>query len=118
MSRAGERLPSLVGDEADVEHWGEGLELFHNPRAKIPVPPGFFPDIVEHRLTADLIESRAPYAAPRWSVTAKFATPDGTSYSDDEPFRHLAEATRLRLAHEGVTAEAEVFAALQRGPTV
>ncbi len=113
-----EAFAYLVGDGSYEETWGEGMELFHNPRAKIPVPPAFFPDAVEHRLVEDRIESRAAGNAPYWSVTAKFATPDGTAYTGDEPFQRLAEAVRERLQHEGAASQSEVFEMLRRGPDI
>lgn len=42
-----------VDDPAYVETWTEGLDVFHNPRAVIPLNPNHFPDAVHHFLEDD-----------------------------------------------------------------
>ena len=37
-----------VGDPAFPESWGQGLSMFHNPRAIVPVPRELFPGIAHH----------------------------------------------------------------------
>jgi hypothetical protein len=38
----------VVGYDSHEEDWEEGLEIFHNPRARYPVPDGFFGCSMEH----------------------------------------------------------------------
>jgi len=42
-----------VDDPAYSEAWTEGLDVFHNPRAAIPLNPEHFPGAVHHFLQAD-----------------------------------------------------------------
>ncbi|WP_426763051.1 hypothetical protein ACP3TD_11555 [Pseudarthrobacter sp. 1G09] len=37
----------------DPETWIEGMDVYHNPRAKYPLEPGLLPDAAHHRLMAD-----------------------------------------------------------------
>jgi hypothetical protein len=39
-----------MDDPPLVEPWGQGLVVVHNPKAKIPLPDGFFVDAKEHHL--------------------------------------------------------------------
>lgn len=56
--------------EQSTETWAEGLNLFHNPRAKIPINPDIFPTIAHHFLKEDgNIESWMPEFHPYASVT-------------------------------------------------
>lgn len=66
----------VVGSSDDQEHWGDGMEVFHNPAAKIPLPPQFFVDAVEHRITDSQILSTAPNHATMSSVTVMYYDPD------------------------------------------
>ena len=52
-----------------MEWWGQGLEMFHNPRALHPVNPGMFPDIVHHRFEDGYIYTQGPEFQPFNSVT-------------------------------------------------
>src|SRR5205085_4716286 len=40
----------VVGDGSHNEKWGEGLEVFHNPKARIALPREYFPDAADHVL--------------------------------------------------------------------
>jgi hypothetical protein len=37
----------------DPETWIEGMDVYHNPRAKYPLEPGLLPDAAHHRLMED-----------------------------------------------------------------
>lgn len=58
-----------VGDPAYPESWGQGLSLFHNPRALNPVPPELFPDLGHHWLEDELLHSVLPEFHPFASIT-------------------------------------------------
>jgi len=90
----------LVGDEEDEEEWGDEMEVFYNPWARIPLPPEFFPDACQHRLGSDFIDSRARPGHSMMSVTMKFCNPEGEAYSEDEQFRILARAMRARVERQ------------------
>lgn len=47
------RFTQRVGDPTYIETWTEGLDVFHNPRAAIPLNPEHFPSAVHHFLQAD-----------------------------------------------------------------
>ncbi|MCY9696438.1 hypothetical protein [Paenibacillus alginolyticus] len=47
-------------DDYDEEEWGDGLEVFHNPNAKYPLPKDYFPDAAYHFIENDEIISFLP----------------------------------------------------------
>jgi hypothetical protein len=51
------------------ESWGEGLSLYHNPRALHPVDEGLFPGIAHHRLEDGQITATIPPFHPFMSQT-------------------------------------------------
>lgn len=52
------------------EHWGEGLEFFHNPNAKFPLASRAFPAAAHHRLLPDgQVQSQSPTWHPLSSAT-------------------------------------------------
>ncbi len=51
------------------ESWGQGLDMFHNPRAKHPVDPELFPGIAHHFLDGDVMRSIIPEFHPYSSIT-------------------------------------------------
>jgi hypothetical protein len=57
-------------DEQYQEEWSEGLAVFHNPRALVPLPLDHFPNLVHHRMQGNLVEtvSNRPFH-PLWSFT-------------------------------------------------
>lgn len=55
-----------------LETWGEGTVVIHNPRAKYPVPPGFFLDAVESRYEDGVVVSTVPPWHPFTSHTFIF----------------------------------------------
>ncbi len=61
----------IVGDpSAPVETWGEGLSMFHNPRALAPVPQELFPGIAHHWLDEqNRMRSAVPAFHPYGSFT-------------------------------------------------
>jgi hypothetical protein len=66
-----------VGDpEAPVETWGEGLELFHNPRAANPLPYRLLP-IAHHYYEDGRMRSFLPDFHPFGSITVILAAGDG-----------------------------------------
>lgn len=58
----------LVTEES-TETWAEGLSLFHNPRAKHPVPQELFPSIAHHEFVDGQIVSKLPEFHPYASQT-------------------------------------------------
>lgn len=58
-----------VGDPEWMEWWGQGLDMFHNPRALHPVDPNMFPDIAHHRFEDGYIFTQGPEFQPFNSVT-------------------------------------------------
>jgi hypothetical protein len=61
----------VVGDSsAPVETWAEGLSMFHNPKALVPVPQALFPSIAHHWLDErNRMRSVVPIFHPYGSVT-------------------------------------------------
>jgi len=56
--------------EDSAETWAEGLNLLHNPNAKMQVDPDIFPTIAHHFLRKDgNIESRMPEFHPNAFIT-------------------------------------------------
>lgn len=52
------------------ESWIEGMDVFHNPRADVPLDPEALPGAAHHHLRDDLlVESRSPEWHPLGSVT-------------------------------------------------
>lgn len=52
-----------VGSPEYFEDWIEGLEVFHNPNARVPLPPTSLPGALHHRLRPDgQVESNGPLA--------------------------------------------------------
>jgi hypothetical protein len=60
-----------VGDpSAPEETWAQGLSMFHNPKALVPVPEELFPGIAHHRLDKlNRMRSVVPPFHPYGSVT-------------------------------------------------
>lgn len=52
-----------------TETWSEGLSMFHNPRAVLPVDPEMFPGIAHHFLKNNQISSLLPEFHPYSSFT-------------------------------------------------
>jgi hypothetical protein len=80
---ATEPLPFMyvVGDpNAPVETWGEGLSMFHNPKALVSVPHELFPGIAHHWLDGhNRMRSDIPAFHPYGSVTQVLnGVPDST----------------------------------------
>jgi hypothetical protein len=59
-----------IVDEDYAESWMEGMDVYHNPRAKYPLDPAMVMGAAHHRLLSDgRIESVAPEWQPLTSVT-------------------------------------------------
>lgn len=57
------------------EAWMEGVDVFHNPRAKYPLDPAMLPGAAHHRLLeSGQMDSRVPAWQPFASVTRIFVT--------------------------------------------
>lgn len=60
----------VVGAPGYSETWAEGLDVFHNPKAKYPVDPPMLPAAAHHRLLDDgRLHSLVPDGHPVGSVT-------------------------------------------------
>ena len=58
-----------IVDDQRNETWAEGLEMFHNPNARYPVPVELFPSIAHHRVRDGHLESLLHEFHPYGSVT-------------------------------------------------
>lgn len=58
-----------VVDESCNETWAEGLSMFHNPNAIVPVPEELFPSIAHHHFREGQMVSHVPEFHPYASVT-------------------------------------------------
>jgi hypothetical protein len=67
-------LPNMFSYEVTEnsnETWAEGLDLFHNPHANLPINPDIFPTIAHHFLKSDgNIESLIPEFHPYAYITS------------------------------------------------
>lgn len=95
----------VVGDGTHEETWGEGMEVFHNAHARIPLPRDFFPDAASHRLGTAYIETFSPRFQPFASITATFVERHGKPFTGDQTFEVMARAIRENLEREGPRAE-------------
>jgi hypothetical protein len=59
-------------DDDYYETWGEGVSIFHNPNAKIPLPQEIFPSVGQHRFENGQIVSMLPEFHPYGSMTHIF----------------------------------------------
>ena len=67
----------VVTDSDYNETWGEGLDVFHNPRAKHPIHPVMLPGAAHHRLRKDgQMDSLTPTFHPLASFTSTFVVRD------------------------------------------
>lgn len=87
---ATEPLPFMyvVGDpSAPLVTWAEGLSMFHNPRAIVPVPHELFPDIAHHwQDDQKWMRSVIPAFHPYGSVTQVLnGVPDSTAGPSPSP---------------------------------
>jgi len=56
-------------DENGKETWSEGVSIFHNPNAKIPIDKDLFPSIAHHEFEDGQIKSLIPDFYPYTSYT-------------------------------------------------
>lgn len=61
---------SYTVDESCTETWAEGLDMFHNPWARHPVPEYLFPTISHHRFESGQLISQLPAFYPYTSITS------------------------------------------------
>lgn len=66
-------------DEDYSETWGEGISIFHNPNAAIPLPVELFPSVAHHRFENGQIVSQLPDFFPYSSMTMILVPTDGGS---------------------------------------
>lgn len=59
----------VVGDGSHDEEWSEGLEVFHNPRARIALPREYFPGAADHVLHDGVLATLSPPFHPFASET-------------------------------------------------
>jgi hypothetical protein len=63
-------------DDAYVESWIEGMDVYHNPRATAPLDPAMLPNAAHHRLLPDgQLESVFPSWHPLASTTVVLVPP-------------------------------------------
>lgn len=60
-----------VVDENYSESWMEGMDIYHNPRAKHPLDPSMLPGAAHHHLRDD---EQIETAAPGWQPLSSFTT--------------------------------------------
>jgi hypothetical protein len=64
-------------DEKYMEYWRDGISVFHNPKAKIPLPPDMFPGVAHHFMRPDSqIVSNLPDFHPYISMTVMIKPKD------------------------------------------
>ena len=63
------RFVHEVAPGASAETWGEGVSIFHNPRARTPLPEFLFPSVAHHKFDDGQIRSHLPEFHPFGSVT-------------------------------------------------
>ena len=59
-----------IDEDHYSETWGQGTELYHNPRATHPIDPDLFPRIAHHSLADGFMRSSIPQFHPYTSKTA------------------------------------------------
>jgi hypothetical protein len=69
-------------DPFHEETWGEGLEVFHNPKALVPLPRGYFPSAADTVLDGVHLHSLVPSFHPFVSQLQNFAI-DGFELSHE-----------------------------------
>jgi hypothetical protein len=65
---------SYIVTEDCSETWAEGLNLFHNPKAKIPIDKSLFPNIAHHELIDNFVHSITPDFHPFFSINHNLIT--------------------------------------------
>lgn len=63
------RVSRPVTPESYSESWGEGLSMYHNPNAKLPVDENLFPSIAHHHFKDGQIVSAIPEVHPYSTIT-------------------------------------------------
>jgi hypothetical protein len=81
LAYRGETSPQLfvvtVDEDRYSESWCEGLEIFHNPKALVPLPELYLPGVAHTTLLDGQIVSHHPPFFPVGSMTVMLTpTPD------------------------------------------
>lgn len=63
------KMFKYIVDEKSQETWGEGFSMYHNPKAKYPVPEQLFPSIAHHHFREGQLVSMLPEFHPYGSLT-------------------------------------------------
>ena len=63
--------------EDSNESWAEGMNIYHNPIARIKLDPNFFPNAGRHFFSEGQIESHLPDFAPYGSITLNIEVKNG-----------------------------------------
>jgi hypothetical protein len=71
-SEAPLEFKARVREEEYDESWGQGISMFHNPNALIPVEPGLFSEVAHHFFGEGRIVSYIPEFFPISSRTYIF----------------------------------------------
>lgn len=86
-------------DDDYYETWGEGVSIFHNPNAKIPLPHEIFPSAAHHRFENGQIVSMLPEVHPYGSITYIFV-PRGKRTREQEGLESAMAAEAERDAKQ------------------
>ena len=103
----------VVGSpSAPKETWAEGLSIFHNPKAAVPVAENLFPGIAHHRLDEqNRMRSDVPAFHPYGSITQVFnGIPDRTAVPPVSP----ANMQMLRGEPPTGTSRGEISSGVRR----
>ena len=65
-----------INENKYMESWGQGVEVFHNPDALVPLPEFLLPDVAHTTVRAGQIVSIHPPFFPVGSITV-ILTPEG-----------------------------------------
>lgn len=101
----------LLGDQ--FEGWGDGMEVLPNPRARVPLPTGFFPDAALTCLGPDGFESQIPGGHALWSTTETFVHLERLGPSPDDTLRAHARQVEAFLDHVDEQSDAVIRSVLK-----
>jgi len=98
MAYQGQTSPAIfvasVEDGKYTESWCQGLEVFHNPKALIPLPEFSMPGVAHTTVRGDQIVSNAPPFFPVGSMTVVMTTDQSFTDNSQEQGKHETESTR------------------------
>lgn len=87
-------------DDDYFETWGEGVSIYHNPNALIPLPKEIFPSVAHHRFEHGQIVSALPEFHPYGSMTYIFV-PRGRRTKEQEALEAALAVEAEKDAKEG-----------------